>query len=281
MFGFLRGVPPPNAGMAEMLRIMRCRGFQVDVGIAEDLVLRPSALHLTHDLYLLKSHADFWLSIAAAFHQQGASLLNSYPASVGTQNKVAIADQLARAGVPAPRTWLTGDLRRLRQLVELHPVVVKPNRGVRGHEVFLVNEPDELERMPPPASLVLAQEYVPSDGVIKVYVIGQDVFATRRPGPLGMDGPPQPYLVSPQIHRLALTCGQIFGLQLYGLDVVDGPAGPVVVDVNYFPSFRGVADAPSCLADAIGAACCYAAPAPGANGTAAWRKTWIPAVRSM
>jgi ribosomal protein S6--L-glutamate ligase len=280
MLGFRRVVPPPNAGIAEMLRILSGRGFQVDVGIAEDLVLQPSALQLTHDLYLLKSHADFWLSVAAAFHQRGAYLLNTYPASIGTQNKVAIADQLARAGVPAPRTWLTGDLRRLRQLVELHPVVVKPNRGVRGREVFLVNEPDDLDRMPPPTSLVLAQEYVQSDGVIKVYVIGQDVFATRRPGPLGLAGPSQPYLVSPQIHRLALTCGQIFGLQLYGLDVVDGPDGPVVVDVNYFPSFRGVADAASCLADAIESAC-YDTPAPVANGTAAWRKTWMPAVRSM
>jgi ribosomal protein S6--L-glutamate ligase len=275
MLGFRRIVPPPNPVISEMLRILECRGFQLELGIAEDLVLQPDALEVTHDLYILKSHADFWLSIAGVLHKLGAFIINSYPASLGVQNKVAIADQLTRAGVPTPRTWLTGDLGKLRQQVVLHPLIIKPNRGEKGREVVLVSNAADLERLQPPTALVLAQEYVQGDGVLKVYVIDQDVFAVRRPGPLGRGGSPERYVVGTDVRRIALRCGRIFDLRVYGVDVVEGPCGPVVVDVNYFPSFLGVAEAPARLADAIETA------AYGCGGTAAWRNTWIPAVRSI
>ena len=41
---------------------------------------------------------------------------------------------------------------------------------------------------------------------------------------------------------LALRCGQAFGLGLYGMDLVETPSGPQVVDVNYFPGYKGVPD---------------------------------------
>jgi ribosomal protein S6--L-glutamate ligase len=138
-----------------------------------------------------------------------------------------------------------------------------------------VATPEDLERLPAPTSLVLAQEYVESDSVLKVYVVGDQVFGVRRPGPLGLDGPPEPTLISADIRHLALRCGEIFDLEIYGVDVVEGPYGPVVVDVNYFPSFSGVAKAAECLADAIAAA------SYGRGATAAWRNTLIPAVRSI
>lgn len=43
----------------------------------------------------------------------------------------------------------------------------------------------------------------------------------------------------------------MFGLDLYGVDVLLGPDGPVVVDINDFPSFRQVPDAVSRVARAV------------------------------
>lgn len=40
--------------------------------------------------------------------------------------------------------------------------------------------------------------------------------------------------------RLAARIGTIFGLDLYGVDVIEGPDGWMVVDVNDFPSFHWV-----------------------------------------
>jgi ribosomal protein S6--L-glutamate ligase len=40
--------------------------------------------------------------------------------------------------------------------------------------------------------------------------------------------------------RIARRVGQLFGLDLYGVDVLETPQGLVIVDINDFPSFYGV-----------------------------------------
>ena len=42
-----------------------------------------------------------------------------------------------------------------------------------------------------------------------------------------------------------------FGLRLFGLDVLELPEGPVVVDVNEFPNYTGVDDAPAEIGRAV------------------------------
>src|ERR671923_156796 len=46
--------------------------------------------------------------------------------------------------------------------------------------------------------------------------------------------------VTPELRTLALHVGAHFGLDLYGVDVVQTPTGWVGVDINDFPSFGGV-----------------------------------------
>ena len=51
--------------------------------------------------------------------------------------------------------------------------------------------------------------------------------------------------------KLARRVGEIFGLEIYGLDVVETSNGPVVVDINDFPSFGHVPGAVSRVSDYI------------------------------
>jgi len=62
----------------ELFDILRGRGFRVEIGVAEELVVRPEKLAVKHDLYILKSHTSLWLSLAGVLHLQGARLLNPY-----------------------------------------------------------------------------------------------------------------------------------------------------------------------------------------------------------
>jgi ribosomal protein S6--L-glutamate ligase len=50
---------------------------------------------------------------------------------------------------------------------------------------------------------------------------------------------------------LALRVGQVLGLSLYGVDFVETPEGPVAVDVNWFPSYRGVPGASKLLCEHV------------------------------
>jgi ribosomal protein S6--L-glutamate ligase len=71
--------------------------------------------------------------------------------------------------------------------------------------------------------------------------VGHDVFATWKPFSLGgVHDHSQPCAVSEQMRDVALRCGTLFGLGLYGLDVLEGATGPVVVDLNSFPGYGDV-----------------------------------------
>ena len=126
----------------------------------------------------------------------------------------------------------------------------------------MVRSQDELFTIPRPPSPVLIQEFVPGDGYdLKVYVVGQDVFGVRKQSP-GLTADPQqerssqegsPCKVSDQVRDIALSCGRALGLGLYGLDILETDIGPVVVDLNSFPSYRGASKAAPLIVQYISA----------------------------
>src|SRR5437762_1850574 len=121
-FLLMRRVPPvPSPVLVEVFGILRDRGFEVDEGIAEEMLQRPDQLTVPHDLYILRSHTELSLSLAGILHTQGARLLNPYPNCMATQNKIVAPHILRAAGVPAPDCWVTGDLSLLRPIVAERP----------------------------------------------------------------------------------------------------------------------------------------------------------------
>ena len=47
--------------------------------------------------------------------------------------------------------------------------------------------------------------------------------------------------------QLALDIGHAFKMPLYGVDLIETAQGPLIVDVNAFPGFRGVPGASDAL----------------------------------
>jgi glutathione synthase/RimK-type ligase-like ATP-grasp enzyme len=138
----------------------------------------------------------------------------------------------------------------MRRLASERPLIVKPYIGGRGVGVRIVQSPQDLAAIQPPAEPVVIQEFVPSGDEIKVYVIGQDVFGIRK-CETSAGSVRTACTISPEIQSISLRCGRLFGLGLYGLDVIESPDGPVVVDVNYFPSYKGVPNAAQRIADYV------------------------------
>ena len=110
-----------------------------------------------------------------------------------------------------------------------------------------------LAGVPEPERPVLVQQFVPNDGMdLKLYVVRSEVFGVRKPSPLLRErGPGERCAVNESVRKIALRCGELFNLSLYGVDLVEGPDGPVVVDVNYFPSYRTIPGAAALIADRI------------------------------
>jgi glutathione synthase/RimK-type ligase-like ATP-grasp enzyme len=85
-----------------------------------------------------------------------------------------------------------------------------------------------------------------------VLMIGDEVFAVRKPFAAdSFTRPGRPCPVSEAVREIALRSGEAFGLGLFGLDLIESPDGPVVVDVNYFPGYKGVEGAAPLIADFV------------------------------
>ena len=48
--------------------------------------------------------------------------------------------------------------------------------------------------------------------------------------------------------EIAWLCGRAFGIDLYGVDIIESGGKPYVVDISSMPGFKGVPDAASHLA---------------------------------
>ena len=251
-----RGNPPRlNAIIAEAFERLEAQQIEVVVRFPEEELVQLDTFKIEADLYVLKSNTELALSLATAYERIGARVLNRARASAMVKDKLLAAAILAREGIPAPRSLAAGEPHQLVEHVAAdRPLILKPQRGYHGAGVAVAEHPSALPAADVYPEVVFAQEYLAdARRDLKVFAIGDEVFGVRKafaPDSYLRAGEPTP--LSAEIEHIARTCGAAFGLEMYGLDVAEDPhAGPRVIDVNYFPGYRGVPDAARRVADYI------------------------------
>lgn len=232
--------------------------------LSGEQALQEEARYPRADLYLLKSHAPQALVVAHALESRGALVVNSWASSVACQDRVAMARRMHEAGLPWPGTW---DFATLEDLLAdegflatmAYPVIIKSAYSHRGDLVAFVRSHEALEKLAAEWSQepIVVQEYAESDGWdIKLWVIDGQIFAARRRTPLEPDAPKEDFGIAPQdLPRewadITREIGRVFNLRLYGVDLLVTNKGPMIVDVNSFPGFRGVPGADSALVELV------------------------------
>ncbi|MDY7229493.1 ATP-grasp domain-containing protein [Hyalangium rubrum] len=241
----------PNPVLVEAFALLEQRGARVERWFAHARCFDLDTAPDPEGLYLFKSRSAFWCEAAAWLHDRGARLLDPWPARVQVRNKARVMALLRAAGVAVPRTWLCHEPSRVRELLDEGALVLKPNAGSAGADVRFVRRSEELpDRLDQPTIVQLLHDNTGED--LKVYVIGSRAFGLRkRFGSGSYREPGVPCALPPSVESQALRIGEVLGLTLFGVDFVEGPEGPVAVDVNWFPSYRAVPEAPSLLCEHI------------------------------
>lgn len=223
-------------------------GHTVDILEPEDMVTNLSTLaEQGYDAYVLKAVADGpGMSIIAAAAAVGIPTINNARAIRIVRDK-AVAAAVAHAhGLPIPATYFVAHPRLLKDIpAEEYPLVVKPSNGSATRGIYRVNTPADLvalEMGDVQENFYLAQRYMENPGYdIKIYVTGKEVYAALvRKSPLHNEVSEHFLPLTPQLRKIALDVGRVFGLDIYGIDVVETPQGFFILDINDFPSFGGI-----------------------------------------
>ncbi|MFB7952662.1 RimK family alpha-L-glutamate ligase [Streptomyces sp. NPDC056045] len=249
-----------NDGMPlDVARRLSSWGHQVDVMRPGGSLLRVSeeVRAGTHDVWVLKTVSGGpGLALLEAAAAVGLTTVNDARSIRAVRDKVVTSVIARQHGLPVPVTYSAPRAAMFADVPgELFPLVVKPADGSSGRGVRLVADPGGLAGAEREGEgQLIAQPYVPNSGTdLKVYCLAGEFHATLRRSPIHPDGPADegPVPLSAEVAAAAAKVGKVFGLDLYGIDVVLGPDGPVIVDINDFPSFRRVPDAVTRVAGAV------------------------------
>ena len=245
---------------AGMVAALRARGVRVSVVDPELLVhdLRSAPSIARAAAVVARGRSLRLLTAMVVAEQFEVRTVNRSSAVVAVRDKAAMAAALTAASLPTPATWV-GALPELARSIPsaVYPLVLKPVFGDNAQGIRVVAGPEELKRLPWPEDVALAQRFVPGDGTdVKVYAVGDRQWAVRVPSPLPQYGEasrraPERVPLTSELAGLAAHCGRLFGLELFGVDCLCTPDGPVVVEVNDFPNYRGVPEADEALADHV------------------------------
>ncbi|OLE65453.1 MAG: hypothetical protein AUI36_08190, partial [Cyanobacteria bacterium 13_1_40CM_2_61_4] len=221
--------------MAATLRLLRDAGVVVDVVNPAGRIVNLSEVRVEHDLYVLKKINGLAFSLAGALHARGATIVNPYPVSVALRDKIVTSRILQAAGVPAPASYAVSHAEELAPLLDAGPLIVKPYQGASGYGVHIVRTAAELRQVSQGKDPVFAQRYHPPEGRdLKLYAIGDRMFGTRKVFPAHTEAEKhgEPFAPSPDLCEIVSQCGRAFGIDLYGVDVIESEGRRYVVDMS-------------------------------------------------
>jgi ribosomal protein S6--L-glutamate ligase len=250
-------------GLAAELDRQGCRVHLIDPG-STAISLTDDSWLTGVDLCVARGRSQAVLSRLLAAERRGVATLDRSSAIAGVRDKAAMAVALASVGIPTPATTLGTPSQLAAELPShLYPVILKPIYGDNCRGLRVCGCPDAVAGLSPAFDdPLLAQPYLSGDGTdLKLYGVGERIWAVRKPSPLvaggaakarpGTSAEAAPVPLTADLRRLARACSELFGLELFGVDCLLTPAGPVVIEVNDYPNYTGVAGADEALANHV------------------------------
>jgi len=195
----------------------------------------------------------FRMDLLHKLERLGLLIINPPLAIERSVNKYCSLTLFQENGLPVPRTAVTESHdEALKCFHELGgDVVVKPLFGSRGVGATRITDPDVAARVFRTISfyhgVLYLQEFINHGGSdIRAFVIGDRVVASMRriaenwKTNVSLGAKPVPLNLSEELESLAVKAAKVIGCKVTGVDIVEGPDGPLVIELNSQPGWRGL-----------------------------------------
>ena len=195
----------------------------------------------------------FRMDMLYKLERQGFYMVNPPTAIEHCVDKYDILAVLEDEGVPVPRTLVTESVNEaIKAFNELGgDVVVKPIFGSRGQGATHINDIDIADTVFKAITfhhgVIYMQEFVQhGNSDIRVFIVGDQVLASMRRLATGwktnfsQGAKPIPAKISKEFEDIAIKASKAVGCKIAGVDILEGPDGPRIVDVNSQPGWKGL-----------------------------------------
>ncbi len=242
------------------VRVLNTLKFAIDLDRGSpDLYYRQKALS-HYDAVLPRIGASityYGTAVVRQFEEMSIFSANTANGISNSRDKLRSLQILSRHHIGIPRTTFVNDKRDVLPAIERvggAPVVIKLIEGTQGIGVLLAETikaaESIIELLQSQKQNVLIQKFVAeSKGKdIRAFVVGDRVVAAMRRVAQGQEfrsnvhrgGVAEAVELTDEYRETAVRAAQILGLRVAGVDMLEGAAGPQIMEVNSSPGLEGI-----------------------------------------
>jgi ribosomal protein S6--L-glutamate ligase len=170
-------------------------------------------------------------------------------------NKLLTHLALEQHHIPMPKTYISSSNETAKDVLKKvnYPIVMKFPEGTQGKGVMFADSSSSaaslLDALGALNQPFIIQEYVETGGSdIRALVVGEKVVAAMQRKSQTEDkranihagGKGEKIDLSRQAMNLALDTAKALGADICGVDILEGPTGPLVIEANVSPGLQGI-----------------------------------------
>src|SRR3989339_609190 len=170
-------------------------------------------------------------------------------------NKLLTHLVLQQQNIAMPRTYISSTVEAAKQVLKQvnYPIVMKLPEGTQGKGVMFADSPSSaasmLDALLALRQPFIIQEYVDTGGSdIRALVVGDRVVASMRRKAQRDEkranihaGGSGEYVELDRISRkLAIDTAKALNARICGVDILEGPTGPLIIEANISPGLQGL-----------------------------------------
>ncbi len=203
------------------------------------------------------SITNYGLAVVRQFDMMGVPVLNTAVAIARSRDKLRAIQLLTKKDIDVPKTVCArtpGSVEVALSFVGGTPAIVKLQQGAQGIGTMIAETPQAvtslLETLWAMGQDIILQEYISESrgrDYRAIVVGGRVVAAMRRQAKAGefrsnlhRGGQGVPVSLSKRYRAAAVAAARVMGLEIAGVDMLEGKEGPKILEINSSPGLEGI-----------------------------------------
>jgi len=237
--------------------VLQLRDIEVNLGKESGILYQGEPMK-DYDCVFLKGsfrYANILRSIASMLEKKVAYMPIPADAFSTVHNKLLSHLKMQQDNIPMPRTYVASTIEAAKRLLNRvsYPIVMKFPEGTQGKGVMFADSVSSavslLDALVALNQPVIIQEYVETGGTdIRAIVVGDKVVASYKRRAQKEDkrsnihagGSGEAVLLSWEAAKVAVQTAKALGVDICGVDILESPLGPVIIEANLSPGLQGI-----------------------------------------